>query len=68
MQSRHWRLSDATKSPTMHAAHRWLAGEAEDLTAIDSVEILTDFAADASVVQVTTAVLASFRQRLHSRS
>ena len=58
-QLRHWRPTDASKSPTMHAAHRWLAGEAEDLTVIDPVEILADLADDASVVQVPAASLAN---------
>jgi hypothetical protein len=48
----------------MHAAHRWLAGEAEDLKVIDPVEIMIDLAADASVVQVPTASLVSVHGRL----
>ena len=36
----------------MHAAHRWVSGEAEWLAPIDPLEILADSAADASVAQV----------------
>ena len=61
-QTRHCRPSDASKSPSMHAAHRWLAGEAEGVTAVDPLEILADFAADATVAQVRATAVGSSLQ------
>jgi len=65
VKTRPWRqAADAGKYPSLHAAHRWVTAEVEWLAPIDPVEILADFAADASVAQVLHIPTCAIRSRV----